>query len=134
MSTESTPHWNGKPITPGWWWLQFSDGPGPRHWDGTFWDRGSYFAGAEDYADNPVLGPCHPPPTPTTGRRVPRRDDPFITVNAARMYELLVVVDNHPPGVPLTEPTRQSVQNFFTDAQENGIDTIGVSEGGFADD
>ena len=37
------------------------DGPGPRHWDGTFWDRGSIFVAAEDYADNPILGPCPPP-------------------------------------------------------------------------
>lgn len=59
--TTPVPIWQNKPIGPGWWWLQFSDGPGPRHWDGTFWDRGSYFATAEDYADNPILGPCIPP-------------------------------------------------------------------------
>lgn len=54
----TVPLCQGHPITAGWWWLQFPDGPGPRHWDGTFWDRGSYFATAEDYVDNPVLGPC----------------------------------------------------------------------------
>jgi len=59
--TQTIPRWNGKPITPGWWWLQFTDGLGPRHWDGTFWDRGSIFVGAEDYADYPVVGPCVPP-------------------------------------------------------------------------
>lgn len=59
--SNSTPLWQGQPITAGWWWLQFPDGPGPRHWDGTFWDRGSYFATAHDYAENPVLGPCVPP-------------------------------------------------------------------------
>ena len=52
------PRWQNEPITPGWWWLQFSDGPGPRYWDGVFWNRGSYFAGAEDYAEFPILGPC----------------------------------------------------------------------------
>ena len=61
MNAMTVPQWQGRPITAGWWWLQFADGPGPRHWDGTFWDRGSYFATADDYADNPVLGPCVPP-------------------------------------------------------------------------
>ena len=59
----SVPCWNGAPITVGWWWLRFSDGPGPRYWDGVFWDRGSVFVGAEDYADYPILGPCPPPDT-----------------------------------------------------------------------
>ena len=61
------PLWKGQPITPGWWWLQFSDQPGPRYWDGTFWTQGSYFAGAEDYADFPILGPCP----------LPRKDQPM---------------------------------------------------------
>lgn len=59
MSDEvSVPCWRGEPITPGWWWLEFNDRPGPRFWDGVFWNRGSYFAGAEDYAEFPILGPC----------------------------------------------------------------------------
>lgn len=66
----TVPLWQGQPITAGWWWLQFPDGPGPRHWDGMFWDRGSYFAPAEDYADNAVLGPCvAPTPKPDTEER-----------------------------------------------------------------
>lgn len=55
------PTWNGAPITPGWWWLQFSDMPGPRYWDGTFWTQGSCFSAAEDYAAFPILGPAIPP-------------------------------------------------------------------------
>lgn len=59
----SMPCWKGQPITPGWWWLRFSDGLGPRYWDGTFWARGSIFVGAEDYAEFPIEGPCSPPDT-----------------------------------------------------------------------
>ena len=59
--TSDVPLWHGQPITPGWWWLRFPDGPGPRHWDGTFWDRGGYFAGAEDYAEFPIIAPCPVP-------------------------------------------------------------------------
>jgi hypothetical protein len=68
-----------------------------------------------------------------TCRRVPRRDDPWIVANAARMYEILSVVNEHPLGMPLTEDTVRIVQGFFGQAYEAGIDTIGVSEGGFSE-
>lgn len=57
----AVPTWQGEPITAGWWWLRFSDGPGPRYWDGTFWDRGSSFIDAEDYAEFPIMVKCVPP-------------------------------------------------------------------------
>lgn len=61
LGADNVPRWLGQPITPGWWWLEFTDGPGPRYWDGTFWDRGSIFVGAEDYAAYPITGPAIPP-------------------------------------------------------------------------
>jgi hypothetical protein len=67
MEKTTDPYWNGEPIKPGWWWLQFPDGPAPRYWDGTFWDRGSVFVGAEDYAANAILGPCPVPEPPVWG-------------------------------------------------------------------
>jgi hypothetical protein len=57
------PTYQDTPISIGWWWLQFCDGPGPRFWDGTFWKQGSYFSAAEDYAEFPIIGPCLPPTT-----------------------------------------------------------------------
>ena len=82
MSEKPTvPLWKGQPITPGWWWLQFSDAPGPRYWDGTFWKRGSYFAGAEDYAAFPILGAC-PLPTP----EVPPTPEPTRAMFAAEQW------------------------------------------------
>jgi hypothetical protein len=55
----TVPQWRNQDITPGWWWLRFAEGPGPRHWDGRCWDRG--FATADDYAEFPILAPCPPP-------------------------------------------------------------------------
>ena len=55
---DETPVWRDRPISVGWWWLKFVDGRGSRFWDGTFWKCGSYFVAAEEYNDNPVVGPC----------------------------------------------------------------------------
>lgn len=55
------PEWQGMPIRVGWWILDFPDGAGPRYWDGTFWKLGSFFAGPEDYAAFPILGPLTMP-------------------------------------------------------------------------
>lgn len=66
MSEQSPGGWPdptkpGVPPSAGWWWLQFSNGPGPRFFDGTFWKKGAIFSGPEDYADCNLLGPCLPP-------------------------------------------------------------------------
>lgn len=66
----SVPQWNGQPITQGWWWLEFPDGPGPRYWDGTFWDRGSGFVAVKDYANYPIRGPCPTPDQLATRERM----------------------------------------------------------------
>jgi hypothetical protein len=61
IGRSTVPTFRGQPITRGWWWLRFSDGPGPRYWDGAFWISGRHFAGAEDYAEYPIIGAAVPP-------------------------------------------------------------------------
>ena len=65
MATDPTPAtaplYQGKPITPGWWWIRFPDRPEPHHWDGSYWTSDSHYATAEDYADYPIIAPCPMP-------------------------------------------------------------------------
>ncbi len=68
--------------------------------------------------------------TETTKWRIPKKDDPFLVTNAGRMFMLLSGVDHHPPGCLINEALRLEIQNFFSEAYQNGIDIIGVSEGG----
>jgi hypothetical protein len=62
--------------------------------------------------------------------RIPKKDDTFLLANAGRMFELLSGVDHHPLGCPINEKLHKAIQDLFTDAYNDGIDTIGVSECG----
>lgn len=72
-------------------------------------------------------------PIQTTKWRIPRKDDPFFVANAGRMFMLLSGVEHHPPGFPINEALRLEIQKLYVEAYEDGIDTIGVSEGGLQD-
>lgn len=69
----------------------------------------------------------------TTKWRIPRKDDPFFVANSGRMFMLLSGVEHHPLGVPINEALRLAIQKLYVEAFEDGIDTIGVSEGGLQD-
>jgi hypothetical protein len=60
--------------------------------------------------------------------------DAFFADNAGRMFELLSGVDHHPPGCPINDGLRKAIQDLFGDAYNDGIDVIGVAEGGLADE
>jgi hypothetical protein len=99
MANSPIPLYHGVPITPGWWWLRFADGPGPRHWDGTFWDRGSYFATAEDYAEFPIIGPCPVPENKV--KKLLFCEGPRPTLAELALDDLkvlLAIVQQHEPG------------------------------------
>lgn len=72
------------------------------------------------------------PHTARSRWRIPAKDDPFFVANAGRMFMLLVGVEHHPPGYAINEALRLEIQKLYTDAYEDGIDTIGVSEGGLS--
>lgn len=62
--------------------------------------------------------------------RIPTKDDPFFIANAGRMFMLLCGVEHHPLGCPINESLRLEIQKLWSEAFEDGIDTIGVAEGG----
>ena len=64
--------------------------------------------------------------------RIPTKDDDFLVRNAGRMFLLLSGVDHHPPGASINDALRLEIQKLFSEAYEDGIDIIAVSEGGLA--
>lgn len=64
--------------------------------------------------------------------RVPKRDDPWLTANAGRMFELLSGVHSNPPGCPVHVVLQRAIQDLFGEAYVNGIDIIAVAENGLS--